>query len=167
MTTSLNASESKICFPSRDTDPLSNMRFSVTEFAAQHAGDSSLHGVDGDIGQKTQPPLIDADQRDIEGGKHARHVEQGTVAPQHDGEIDFSVHLLQRNFTIWMTREMLGGEIVHHHVQPHAHQKIGQFQQRLGDLRRLVFADQRDGLEGGFHDTGLNHRRDLMTKRQW
>ena len=55
--------------------------------AVQHRAQRRFHPRERDVGQKTEPSLIDADQRHVERREPARERQHRAVATQHDRQI--------------------------------------------------------------------------------
>ncbi len=115
--------------------------------AFEDGADRLEHGVDRDIGQKPEPALVDADQCHIARRERACDIEHGAVAAEHDREVCLAPDLLEHQHRILVVADVRGGEPVDQHFDAALGEKIGEFEQRPGDFRALVFADQADGLE--------------------
>src|SRR5258705_6369480 len=95
--------------------------------------------------------MVDADQRDVEWRKRARDVEHGAVAAKHDRQVRLTADVLERQHPIAAVADVGRGQPVDQHLDPAAFEITGEFQQRPGNFRAIVFADQADGLERRFH----------------
>ena len=115
--------------------------------AFEYGADGLEHGVERDVGQETEPALVDADQRDVERRQRARDIEHGAVAAEHDRKIGLAADFLERQHRIPAVADVRRGQAVDQHLDAAACEKIAELEQRLGDFRALVFADQADGLE--------------------
>ena len=97
--------------------------------------------------RKPSRPLVDADQRDGARRERARDVEHGAVAAEHDRKIGLAADFLEHQHRILVVADVRRGETVDQHLDPAFDEKIGELEQRLGNFRALVFADETDGLE--------------------
>ena len=119
--------------------------------AVEYRGNGLEHGVERNVGQESEPPLIDADQRHVTGRKGARNVEHGAVAADDDGEIGFAAQFVQHQHGIRAIRDVGGRQPVNQHLDAAFFKKARELHDRPGDLRGVVFADQCDGGKSGGH----------------
>ena len=87
------------------------------EFAIEHRADGVEHGVDGNVGEKPEPPLVHAHQSHIVRGERACDVEHGAVAPDDDGEVRLLAEFLQRQHRVGAITDMRRRQLIQQH--PH------------------------------------------------
>ena len=106
------------------------------------------HVVACDIGHEAQPPLVDADQRDLVPCQMAGGAEQGAVTAEHNGHIGA---LADGRVIAAFPAAHVGGNGIgrRHCLDDDGHatpvQIPGQHAQRFGNFAAVVFADQGNG----------------------
>jgi hypothetical protein len=83
--------------------------------AVEHRAQRRLHAGQRNVGQKSQPTLVDADQRNIVRGELARIRQHRAVAADDDGEIDCLTELLGRHRPDAGQRCKARGVLLMHH----------------------------------------------------
>ena len=97
--------------------------------------------------KKAEPALVDADQRHAEGMQRAGDIQHGAVAAEHHGQIGLLPDLFQVGQGIVGHAGAFGRLPLHQHDVFAFDEKLGQAQQRIADLRAIVFANQGNGFE--------------------
>jgi hypothetical protein len=105
------------------------------------------HGIDRNIGKKTEPALVDADQRHAEGIQGTGDIQHGAIAAKHHGQIGLLPDLFQVCQGIAGHTGAFSRLALHQHGVFLFDEKPGQAQQRIADLRTIVFANQGNGFE--------------------
>ena len=109
------------------------------EVTIEHGADGLEHGVDGDVGEETKPPLIDAHQCDVEWGERARDVEHRAVAADDDRQIGDAPDFIQRqNFEV-IAYDVSRGERIQQHAHAAALEKARKLRAAARRSRGLLY----------------------------
>ena len=113
------------------------------ELAIEQRRDAGNHVLAGDVGHEAEPPLIHADQRHAVFGKAACGVQHSAVATQDDRQVGARTdgRVRRNRMTVGANRACRALLDQHRHAAPL--QECGQGEQRAGNIRTLVLADQR------------------------
>jgi hypothetical protein len=105
-----------------------------------------------DIREESEPSLIHTHERNTVFRQTPRRIEHGSVAAEHHRKVGVLADLfVRRNRKIPRHADGTCRTLLDPYGVPSLAQMIGNEQHRLGDVRALIFADKRDGLEGMSH----------------
>ena len=93
--------------------------------ALQHGQQHILVTEQRNVGDKAQPPLVDAHQRQAEAGHLAANAQHGAVAPNDQTQITLRADLGHLQHVVSVQARVRGGFLVQHHVAALPCQELG------------------------------------------
>jgi hypothetical protein len=125
--------------------------------AGQHRGQGGLVAVERDVGNKAQPPLVDAHQRRAVAGQPPPHAEHGAVAAHHQTQIALATNAVDVQRGVAGQPHLVGRLVFQRQLAALLCNEARDVFERLAQRvesgaggRLLVFANERDVAEKGF-----------------
>ena len=119
--------------------------------AGQHGGQCGFVLFEADVGNKPQPPGVDADQRHLVARQLAAYAQHGAVATYHQGQVAMGANAVYIHGGVVAQARVGGGVGLDHHLAALVHQIMGNLVQRFAGrgprsagAGGLVLADQSD-----------------------
>ena len=114
----------------------------------EHRAEHGFHLGDGNVGEESEPTLVDADQWHAEGRELACDREHGAIAADDDCELRDAPEFAGRRGRVALQWRVSGGSGVQHHAMAARDEELREPAQRFGDPRGGMAPNQGDGGEG-------------------
>jgi len=121
------------------------------EVAGHDGPQRFLVAVERNVGDETQPTLVDSHQRQLVARQFAGNAQHGAVAAHHHGQVAALAHLFRREAFVVGDADVAGGVGFERNLKAAADQELRDVFQRGPNAQRLILAHDRCMTEPGWH----------------